>query len=109
MLDLIGAIVGMMAVGINLVAFTGALPISPSQRIDARSPRRRYSRHYLCGWEPIAIDPCRGRLGSDAARTFLSGADSPGSFLPYDAWDCFRTARPAGPFPPWLDGRQSRG
>jgi hypothetical protein len=32
-LDLIGAIVGMMAVGINLVAFTGALPISPSQRI----------------------------------------------------------------------------
>lgn len=33
MLDLIGAIVGMMAVGINLVAFAGALPISLSQRI----------------------------------------------------------------------------
>jgi hypothetical protein len=33
MLDLIGAIVGMMAIGVNLVAFTGALPSSPSQRI----------------------------------------------------------------------------
>jgi len=33
MLDLIGAIVGMSAVGINLVAFTHALPGTPARRL----------------------------------------------------------------------------